>query len=423
MNIFIESAKVIDNRSKYHNKIVNIKIKNGEITAIGPSVKNTENYKIIKEKNLHVSIGWFDLRARFCDPGYEFKEDLQSGAKAAAKSGFTGVCVMPNTLPPIDSKSGIDYIKKQTSNLAIDVYPTGCVSHNREGKELAELFDMHQAGAVAFTDDKRYIQNPNLINRALLYSKAFNGLIMDFPNDDYIFNNGHVYEGPVSLKLGLKGIPELSEEIAVSRDLFLMDYAETKLHLSAVSAPKSFELIAKAKKQNKKITTDVNVVNLYFSDEDVANFDTNLKVLPPLKPKTTIKKIIKGLNDGTIDTICSDHTPEIVENKKVEFDNAAFGAETLEAFFGAINYILHKDMDLGKLIELITLNPRNILNLPIPTIETGEKANLTLFNPDIHWVFDENAIISKSKNSPFIGKPLKGKALGIINNNQMVSNF
>lgn len=416
MNALIKSAKVVDNNSKFNGKVVDILIEKGIISKVGENLKNLKKIKEINFNNLHVSAGWFDMRTNFCDPGNEYKEDLNSGLKAAAKGGFTGVMVMPDTTPATSTKSGIEYIINKVKGNIVDALPAGSLSHNCEGKEIAEMYDMHSAGAIAFTDNKKGIKSSSLLNRALLYTQSFNGLIIDFPNDKELSNDGQINEGVVSTELGLKGIPALAEELMVIRDIYLAEYCNARIHLSNISTKKSVQLIREAKKKGLRITADVNSYHLLLNETELLHFDNNCKVIPPLRTKADVKALINGLQDGTLDVICSDHTPEDIENKQCEFDNAAFGMVNLQTSFSAAN--TNGKIDLENLISKITSTPRTILGLDNIEIKEGKTANLTLFNPTEKWSLKETDIISKSKNTPLIGRELTGIVYGVINNNQ-----
>jgi dihydroorotase len=418
MNALIKSATIVNSQSPFNGKTVDILIEKGIIKKIAASIKNTEKVQEIKAKDLHVSIGWFDLRANFCDPGFEHKEDLNSGLKAAAKGGFTGVLVMPNTNPTTDTKGGIEYIINKTKNNIVTAYPAGALSVKCEGNEMAEMYDMHLAGAVAFTDNKKSVNNPGLLTRAMLYNQSFNGLVMDFPNDKHLFNNGQINEGITSTRLGLKGIPAIAEELMVIRDLFLAEYCNAAIHLTNITTKKSVQLIKEAKAKGIKVTADTNSTHLLLDETELENFDSNLKVLPPLRTKEDIKALIKGIKEGVIDAICSDHTPQDIENKQCEFDHAKFGMINLQTSFAAMNTALNGKVALHELIATITTNPRNILNIEIPKLEVGEMANLTLFSPTTSTTLTTDELVSKSKNTPLIGKKLLGKVYGIVNQNK-----
>ena len=417
MNLLIKSALIIDKNGMFHEQKMDILIEKGIIVKIAKSIKNTTNIKEISYPDLHVSIGWFDLRANFCDPGNEHKEDFVSGLKAAVLGGFTGVMAMPDTFPVADHKAGIEYIINKTKHAVVDVYPAGCLSDKAEGKEIAEMHDMHNAGAVAFTDNKKSTENPSLLIKAMLYVKSFNGLIMEFPNDKNIFNKGQINEGVVSTRLGMNGIPSLAEELQVARAIYLAEYCDAAIHLTNISTKKSVELIKQAKTKKLKITADVNSYHLLLDETSLETFDSNYKVLPPLRTKEDQKALIKGLKEGTIDIICSDHTPENIENKKCEFNHAAFGIINLQTSFSVANTATKNKLPLADFVEKITINPRKLLNLEIPTIKEKSTANLTLFSPNTETKLGLNDIVSKSKNSPFIDKKLSGTVYGIINKN------
>ena len=414
MNILIKSARIIDPRGKYHNKIRDILIENGVIKKIAATIKETKA-KTYTANNLHISIGWMDLHANFRDPGFEYKEDIISGCKAAAKGGFTGVLLMPENNPITDNNAQVEYIQSKGKDNIVSVHAAGSITKAMQGNQMVEMYDMKKAGALAFTDDKKALQNNEVIKHALLYAKDFDGLIMNFANDNSIANRGQIHEGEISTALGLKGIPAMAEEIMIDRDISLCKYTESKLHLSYISTKNSVSKIKKAKKEGSKISADVALHNLILTDEEIIHFDTRYKVMPPLRSKKDCTALIKGLKDGTIDVICTDHSPEDEENKKTEFDNAAFGIIGLETAFGLIGKHLSKYLSLAEIIEKIAINPRRLLQLESGNIEEGNTANLTLFNPDLEWEFQKTDIESKSVNTPFVGEKLKGKALAICN--------
>ena len=415
MIVLIRAAKVVDPNSKYHNKVVDILIKKGIIHEIGKNIKPPKGADIIEEKGLHVSPGLFDLHANFRDPGFEWKEDMQSGMFAAAKGGFTGVLCMPSTFPATDTKSQVEYIKKMSAGNVVNVHPAGSITKNLKGQELTEMFDMSRSGALAFTDDKNSIQHANVMKIALLYTKNFGGIIMSQANDKSISTDGHMNEGVTSTILGLKGIPSLAEYLMIARDIKLAEYTKGRLHFSCISTAESVELIRIAKKQGLNITADVAIHNLVLDETACEGFDTRYKVNPALRTQKDIKALIKGLKDGTIDAICSDHSPEDIENKKVEFDNAEFGMIGLQTAF-SLACKLENEIGMEGIIEKMAINPRKLLGLNAPEINIEKPANLCLFNPSTKWTLEEKDILSKSKNTPFIGKTLKGKIVGVVNN-------
>ena len=418
MKILIKQAKIIDSSSKHNNKICDILINNNKIEKIAKKIQIDSDTKIYKNENLHISQGWFDMHVNFGQPGFEQRETIENGLNAAAKGGFTGVLLMPNTNPSIDNSSMIDFIKGFSKRNVVKIQVAGNLTVSQEGKNIVEIHDMTNNGCIAFTDDKKSIQNNELMKIAMLYIKNSNSLLMNFPNDSKIQKNGVINEGKISTQLGLKGIPNIAEEMMLDRDITLCDYTESKIHESYISTERSIDKIKKAKEKGINITSDVALHNIFLTEEQVNNFDTRFKVLPPLRTKNDNKAIINGLKDGTIDVITSDHNPFEEETKKLEFDNAEFGIIGLESAFGLINKHLEKHLTLNEIIDKISNNPRKILGLKNNSIEEGNYANLTLFNPSNKWEFKENDIVSKSKNSPFVGEELKGKALAIYNNNR-----
>ena len=416
MKIYIRQVSILDSTSPHHGKIKDVWIEDGTIKQIsdpGSIIEKAD--KTIDGNRKHLSTGWFDLHVNFREPGFEYKEDLSSGCKAATAGGFTGVLCMPSTMPPIQSKSEIELISTKTKNELTDVFSAGVLSANRNGKDLAEMYDMSLAGALAFTDDKECVQDAGLMLRGLLYSKIFDGLIMSYGNDKNLSVNGQMNEGVMSTQLGLKAIPTLAEDLIINRDLFLADYAGAKIHFSTVSSAKAVDLIREAKKKGMPVTCDVAAHQLMLDDSLLHDFDTNYKVKPPLRSKEDVLALRKALADGTIDAISSDHSPEDIENKKREFDHAAFGIIALETAFAVANTAMQKQIPLDKLIEKLTVNPRKILQLPLPCIREGESANLTLFDSEAAWKFEEHHIKSKSKNTPFAGMTLKGKPVAVFN--------
>jgi len=414
MNILLKSAKIICPENKeLHLKKRDILIKKGIIEKIGAAVEAPSNIKVLDKKNLHVSLGWFDSSVSFGEPGFEERETIANGLFTAGKSGFTDIILNPNTNPVPDTSSDVVFLKERGLGKVTKIYPLGTLTKNADGVDLAELFDMKNAGAVAFFDFKKQISNPNLLKIALLYAQNFDGLVYSFPQDGNIKGNGVAHEGEVSTKLGLKGIPALSEELQIARDLFILEYTGGKLHIPTISSAGSVKLIAEAKKKGLDVTCSVAVHNLFFSDETLKDFDTYFKVSPPLRTKSDSKALIKGLKNGTIDFVTSDHIPMDIEHKRVEFDNAKSGSIGLESAFGALNTIF----ELEETVSFLTKG-RSRYQVETPELKEGSKACLTLFNPDGEYTFETTNILSTSKNSMFLGSELKGKVYGIINNDQ-----
>jgi dihydroorotase len=418
MNILIKAAYIIDPKSPHNGKTMDVLIENGTIASIKPKISPEKNVKIIEAADLYISTGWVDMQVNFCDPGFEHKEDLKTGVRSAATGGFTGVAVVSSTNPPIHSKSEVEYIKNKTADSIVDVYPIGSLSHKREGLDISEMYDMQLAGAVAFSDDKKAVDNAGLLMRALLYAQNFDGLIITHCDESSISLDGKMNEGITSTKLGLKGLPALAEELMVNRNIFLAEYTNASLHIANISTQKSVELIKHAKAKGLKITASVNAYSIALDDSALIGFNSNYKLNPPLRTKADTEALRKGIADATIDAITSDHRPQDIESKEVEFDHASNGMTGLETAFGLINS--HKGkIKLENIIDALTVNPRSILKLQPAKIQEGEPANITLFCPEEEWVFDKKNIQSKSANTPFIGTKFKGKVIGIINKKQL----
>ena len=417
MNILIKSATIIDSKSDFHNTTQDLLIEDGVITQVASNIKNPKNYKEIKLENLHISQGWFDSSVSFGEPGYEERDTIENGLKTAAASGFTAVALNSNTYPVIDSNSDITFLNSKANNNTVSLLPIGALTTSSKGEDLAELYDMHTAGAVAFYDHKKPISNPNLMKIALQYASNFDGLVCSFPQENKISGHGVMNENITSTKLGLKGIPALAEELQVARDLFLLEYTGGKLHIPTISTVKSVALIREAKKKKLDVTCSVAIHNLYFTDEALTDFDTHFKVLPPLRTQTDVDALIEGVKDGTIDMVTSDHNPIDIEQKKVEFDHAEYGTIGLESAFGALQTIF----TVKKTIDLLTKG-KSRFGLNNTSINIGEKLNITLFNPDTKYTFSKSDIISRSKNAIFENESLKGKVYGIISNNKVALN-
>lgn len=415
MNLVIRKAKIIDPKSPFHNQTVDVKITNGVIDAIGNSVSNDANYQEFQQEGLHLSQGWFDTSVSLGEPGFEDRETIANGLIVAAKSGFTGIALQPNSHPIIDNQSQVHFVKQKAADAATNLYPIGALTKNSEGKDLAELYDMKNAGAVAFGDYGKSLSNANLLKIGLQYVQDFDGLVIAFAQDETIKGNGVVNEGVFSTRLGLKGIPNLAEELIIARNLFLLEYTGGKLHIPTVSTAKSVALIKEAKAKGLAVTCSVAVHHLVLTDETLEGFDTRYKVSPPLRTEADRQALLTGVIDNTIDCITSDHNPIDIEHKKMEFDLAKNGTIGLESAFGALLTVL----PLEKIIEKLTSGDI-VLNIEKQVIDINSKANLSLFEIDSNWTFSKEAILSKSKNSAFLGQPMQGKALGIYNNGKLV---
>jgi dihydroorotase len=407
MNLLIKSATILDPGSPFHQQVADILIENGVITRIGDDIE--ADAELVEAEGKYVSPGFFDLNCNIGELGLETKEDMRTGTRAAAAGGFTGVAMMPNTIPPVHSKAEIEYLLNRAKGNLVDVYPLGTISHKREGKDLAEMYDMYLSGAKAFTDGNRPVQDAGLMERALLYAQGFDALVFSYPEDTAIAGKAKVNEGEISTLLGMKGIPSLAEELMIARDLYLAEYTVSKIHFSTISTVRSVELIREAKRKGLEVTCDVAAHHLVLTDEALMGFDSQYKVKPPLRTKDDVKALIKGLKDGTIDAIVSQHTPHEIEFKDVEFEVAEYGITGLQS-----------GLPVELLVEKLSINPREILGVGVPVIDEREKANIVLFDVDATWEYNSKSNRSKSKNSPFMGQNLKGKVLLTYNNQQLL---
>lgn len=412
MNLVLKSAMIIDeNASTHHQKIRDIEITNGVITKIGEKLPVKNDFKEITYPNLHVSIGWFDSGVSFGEPGFEERETMANGLSVTAKSGFSDIVLNPTTKPIPDTNSNIAFLKHLSSNNATKVHPLGTLTVQQDGIDLAELFDMKNAGAVGFYDYKQAVTNANLLKLALQYTQNFNGLVYSFPSEIKIHGKGMVNEGAVSTRLGLKGIPAFAEELQIARDLSILEYTGGQLHIPTISSAKAVALIKTAKAKGLKVSCSVALHNLCFTDETLDGFDTHYKVMPPLRTEQDRKALVKGVKDGIIDLVTTDHMPIDIEHKRVEFDNAMYGSIGIEHAFG----MLHKLFGLEKAISVLTTG-RDIFNINTPVLKEGAEANITLFNPEHSGTYHQDDILSTSKNSMYLSAAYNGKVYGVIAN-------
>lgn len=410
MRLILRQAKIIDAGSKFHNRVCDVQIAGGLIEKIGPKLTNPGKYEELKLENLHISQGWFDSSISLGEPGYEDRETISNGLSVAAKSGFTAIALQPNGHPATDNQSAVNFVKSKAANTATELYPIGALTKGSEGKDLAELFDMKNAGAVAFGDYNKNLDNANLLKIALQYTQDFDGLVIAYCQDSSLKGNGVANEGIASTRLGLKGIPALAEELQVSRNLFLLEYTGGKLHIPTLSTAKSVQLVKDAKAKGLHVTCSVAVHHLTLNEDKLDGFDTRYKVTPPLRNEADRKALVKAVKDGIIDMITSDHNPLDVEHKKMEFDLAKNGTIGLESAFGALGNVL----PVETIVEKLT-SGKKVFGIEENPIAEGAKANLALFNPESSWTFSKENILSKSKNSAFLGARMKGKAYGSFN--------
>ncbi|MEP7165582.1 MAG: dihydroorotase [Ferruginibacter sp.] len=418
MKVLIKQAHISCSSSPFHGQVKDILIVDGKITKISDKISEKAD-QVIENDNLYASIGWMDIFANFADPGYEHKETIETGAAAAAAGGFTAVMVLPNTNPVVSSKSQVEYIVQKAASLPVNIYPIASVTKNAEGKELAEMYDMRASAAQAFSDGTGPVQSPGVLLKALQYVLAIDATIIQLPDDKSISRNGLMNEGIASTQLGLPGKPAIAEELMIARDIELLKYTNSKLHITGVSTKKGIELINQAKKEGLQLTCSATPYHCWFCDEDLATYDTNLKVNPPLRTRADMMAVRNAVSSGMIDCIASHHMPQHWDDKTCEFEYAKDGMIGLESSFGVINSF---GKNIDALVEQLTVVPRKIFGIALPEIKEGADACFTLFDPASTYTFEETMIRSKSHNSPFIGKQLTGKVIGIINKNKTVIN-
>lgn len=418
--LLLQGGRVLDPESGL-DQIVDLLVVDGKIEKIGGVSTKAIDGKVIDCKGKVVVPGLMDMHVHLREPGREDEETIESGCRAAMAGGFTAVCCMPNTSPPIDSRGHVEFIKERSEGFLVDVHPIGAVTKGQEGEELTEMGDMVDAGTVGFSDDGYPVGKAAILRRALEYAKMFGRPIIDHCEETSLSEEGVMNEGFVSTVLGLRGIPPISEEIAVARDLLVVEYTGGPLHIAHVSTKGAVGLIREAKGRGVRVTAETCPHYLVLTDETVRSFDTNTKMKPPLRTEEDRKALLAGLEDGTIDVIASDHAPHSIEEKETEYDAAAFGIVGLETTVGLVmTHLVGKGvLTLEQMVEKMAINPRRILNLPENRIEKGKPANLTMIAPKKRWVVDRTQFQSKSRNTPFDGWELKGRCFGVFNNGQL----
>ena len=419
MKILLKQVSIADPNSPHNGSVKDILIDNGIIEKIDVDISEADEE--IQFENAFVSPGWVDIFSNFADPGYEFKETLESGAAAAVAGGYSRVFTLPNTNPVVHNKTQVEYIVQRSRTLPVNILPLGTITKSGEGKELAEMYDMYSSGAVAFSDGINPLQSAGLMVKALQYVKSFDGVIVQVPIDKSIGQFGLIHEGIISTRLGLPGIPAMAEELMVARDIKLARYADSKLHFTGVTTAKSLEYIRRAKDGGLKVTCSVTPYHLFFCDEDLQDYDTNLKVNPPLRSRQDMMALREAVKKGEVDCIGSHHMPQEWDSKTCEFEYAKNGMIGLQTAFAVVRTVV-PEMNSTEIVKLFSVNARRIFNLPMATIYEGETAELTLFNNEEENVFKKEDIKSKSQNSAFINKSLKGKVIGVYAKGNLILN-
>lgn len=412
MKVLFRKVLIADVNSPYNGMVKDILINNQHIEAIANDI-NEQADTVVEQANTIISNGWVDCFTHFCDPGFEYRETLETGASAAIAGGFTQVFVLPNTNPVVHSKSQVEYVAQKTKSLPVNIHPLGAVTKNIEGKDLAEMYDMQASGAIAFSDGLQPVQTPGLLLKALQYVKAFDGVVIQMPIDKSIGANGLMNEGITSTQLGLPGIPAIAEEIMVKRDIDLLRYTQSKLHITGISTANSLAFIKAAKAEGLQISCSVTPYHLFFCDEDLTDYNTHLKVNPPLRSKADMLALRAGIEDGTIDCIATHHLPQNWDSKVCEFEYAKNGMIGLQTAFTTINEAM-STLSNTILANILSNNAAKLFALPTTSITEGSIANCTLFTKEQHTLVVKENNKSKSFNTPFANQTLKGKVIGVF---------
>lgn len=405
----VKQARILDPRSSHHGQVRDLILEHGQIVDIAERLEDAQAERIEVE-GLHLSPGFIELRANFNDPGNEDREDIESGAQAAVNGGFTAVALSPQTLPSVDRKSAVEYLKRRSESSPVHLLPIGSFSKELKGDDLAEMADMKASGALAFSHGTKVVSNAALMRLALLYNRELGSPLQVLSYDEAMVQGGQMHEGAKSTWLGLKGLPALAEQIGIARDLALAEYTNAPIHFQGLSSSDALGLIKEAKERGLSLSADVNWLNLLKTDADLESYDTNLKVYPPLRDEAHRLALIEGLKSGLINAIAGDHRPRTIEEKRCEFDLAAFGAASLEISFAALHTALAEDLGLEHLVERLSRGPREVLNYGLEDrIEKGAQLDLSFFNPNESWNWDPAKSKSKAANYPYQQQEFKGK--------------
>ncbi len=419
MKIILKDVTIVNPEQKLNIK-TDILIEDGIIKKIGELTKDDlKNAKVFELQNKYCVPGLFDMHVHLREPGREDEETVITGCNGAAAGGFTGLACMPNTEPAIDSAEVVKFIKEKAQNHLVEVYPVAAATLCRKGEALSPMLELQEAGAVAFSDDGTTIANAKILRFAFEYANMLNLPIIEHC-EDLSLAGGSMNEGFTSTFLGLPAIPAIAEDLIVMRDIVVAEYAKGKIHIAHISTKNAVEMVRQAKAKGIKVTAEVTPHHFTLSEEAVKTYDTNTKMNPPLRTKEDVEAVLEGLKDGTIDCIASDHAPHSPEEKEMEFQYAPNGILGLETSLGlALSELVHKKvLSFESLVEKMAINPRKILNIPVPKIVEGEPANIAIIDEDAIWQVDVSSFKSKSKNSPFDKRLLTGKSVGVINKNQ-----
>jgi dihydroorotase len=410
MTTLIKQIKIVDPASKFHGEVMDILVENGKISKIAKNIDQLENATIITGKQLILTSGWVDVFADFSEPGFEHKETISSGLKAARNGGFKHIFTVPNTVPVIQNKSTIDFILNQSRTSSNNIYPIGALSKNIEGKDLAEMLDMHYAGAIAFSDGWNAVQNPQLLLKSLEYVKAFDGIVIQLPVNAALSAGGLMNEGFNSVKFGMPGIPNIAESLQVYRDIELAKYTQSKLHFTGISTKESIALIKKAKAEGVQITCSVTPYHLLFTDDNLETYDSVFKVNPPLRSEEDRQALIAAVLDGTIDCIASHHRSHEWDSKAKEFEYTAYGMNTLETSFAMVLQAI-PEITAEQLANFMSLNAKTIFKISMNACIVEGSDDFTIVDFDKEWTYNETSTFSLGKNSPLFNQKIKGKAI------------